>query len=550
MREFGLLDRDDLTSGREAFNRRQWAEAFNALTLADEAKSLQADDLDLLAWSGYLIGRQDDFLRAMERAQHEHRDAGEAGRAARCALWLGFVLSTRGEIGPATGWFARASRLVEREGNDCVEQGYLLLPTMLRHALDGSWEAVHATALQAVAIGERFDEADLTSFSLHWQGRALVRLGRVDEGLRLLDESMLSVTAGELSPAITGMVYCSLIEACQEIYALQRSQEWTVALSRWCEGQPDLVPFTGQCLVHRAELMAWHGAWQDALDEARRAYELITRGGDQLAGATALYLQGEVHRVSGDVAAAEQAYRAASEAGWDPQPGLALLRLAGGDGEAAAAAIRRRVDETTDALERARLLPAYVEIMLAVGHTDAASTACGELDEIAARYASSVLGAMAAAARGAVAVAEGGAPSALAELRQASQVWQRFDAPYEVARIRVMVGLLCRALGDLDSAALELAAARSAFVRLGAAPDIARIDALAGNGEPRDAHGLTAREMQVLHLVTAGRTNKVIAAELLVSEKTVDRHVSNILAKLGVSSRVAATAFAYEHHLV
>lgn len=550
MEGFDPLERDALQWGREAFGRRMWADAFKAFALADEAESLQAEDRVILAWSAYLVGRHDDFVRAMERAHHEHLRAGAGLASARCAFWLGFVLASRGEIGPATGWFARAGRLVEQEGNDCVERGYVLVPVMMKHALAAAWEDVQSTAVEVDAIGERFADADLTAFARHWQGRALVRTGRVEEGLALLDESMISVTVGELSPAVTGVIYCSMIEACQEIYALQRSQEWTMSLSRWCEGQPDMVPFTGQCLVHRAELMALHGEWKDALDEARRASERTATSNDQLPGAAALYLQGEVHRQLGNLTAAEDAYREAIRRGWDPQPGLALLRLTRGDSEAAAAAIRRRVGEASDALERARLLPAYVEIMRAVGDMDAAAAACDELDDTAARYSSPVLGAMAAAARGAVALAEGDPSAALTSLRHACHVWQQFDAPYEIARVRVLVGLACRALGDNDTAALELDAARSTFERLGAAPDVVRVGALARSGESRDARGLTAREQQVLQLVTAGRTNKAIAAELFVSEKTVDRHVSHILAKLGVSSRVAATAYAYEHHLI
>ena len=414
----------------------------------------------------------------------------------------------------------------------------------------GSWEAVHATAAEARAIGERFGEPDLTAVSLHWQGRALVRLGQVADGLALLDESMVSVSAGELSPFITGVIYCSMIEACQEIFALQRSREWTAALSRWCDGQPDLVPFTGFCFVHRAELLAMHGQWHDALEEAHRACERVAQGGDQLSGAAALYQQGEILRRLGDVAAAEDAYRQASELGWDPQPGLALLRLAGGDNDAAVAAIRRRLSEVTEPLERARFLPAYVEIALAAGDVDAASGACTELDEVAARWESPVVGALAAGARGAVAVAYGDPSGALRLLRHAIAVWQQVDAPYEVARLRVMVGLACAALGDHDSAGMELSAARAAFERLGVVPDIARVDALVLGGAPLDPHGLTDRELEVLRLVASGVTNKAIAGELCVSEKTVDRHVSNIFTKLGVGSRTAATAYAYQHRLV
>ncbi len=296
--------------------------------------------------------------------------------------------------------------------------------------------------------------------------------------------------------------------------------------------------------------MHLHGAWPDALEEARRAGRRCAQTNNQVAAAQAFYRQGEVHRLWGESAAAEQAYREASRCGREPQPGLALLRLAQGHGDAAAAAIRRVADETTERLRRVRLLPAYVEIMLAVGDVKAAYTACRELDEIAAAYQSDMLGAMVAHARGAVDLAAGDARAALVALRHAWEVWQELDAPYEAARVRVLVGLACRALGDDDTAALELKAARAVFAHVGAAPDLARVDSLTGRAGYVDAHGLTARELQVLRLVAAGATNRAIAAELVLSERTVDRHVSNIFTKLGVSSRAAATAYAYEHQLV
>jgi DNA-binding NarL/FixJ family response regulator len=540
---------DELERGGEAFARRRWTDAFEAFSLADEATALGADDLCLLAWSAHLIGRHHDFLRAMERAHHLHLEADHVLPAARSAFWLGFVLGSRGEIGPATGWFARSARLVERNDDDCVEQGYLLLPSMLQQALSADWQSLHATAIEAAAIGERFKEADLTAFALHWQGRALVRLRRVDEGLRLLDEAMVAVTTGKVSPTVTGQIYCSMIEACQEIWDLRRSQEWTIALSQWCDGQPDLVPYTGQCLVHRAELMALHGAWQDALDETDRAIERA-QGADSTVAAAALYRQGEIHRLLGDFATAEQAYRAASQAGWEPQPGLALLRLAQGESSAATAAVRRVLAHSVDPLERARMLPAAVEILLAGGLADEASEACRELEQTAAGYASTVLGAMAAGARGAVELARGDAAAAVVALRRAAREWQQINASYELARLRLLVGLACRALGDHDAATFEFDAARHVFEQVGAAPDLSRLDSLVESPTPSDSHRLTRRELQVLQLITAGKTNKAIANELSVSEKTVERHVSNVLMKLGVSSRAAATAYAYEHQLI
>jgi DNA-binding NarL/FixJ family response regulator len=261
-------------------------------------------------------------------------------------------------------------------------------------------------------------------------------------------------------------------------------------------------------------------------------------------------VQGEVHRLRGAYGAAEEAYREASGYGRDPHPGLALLRLAQGDHEAAGAAIRRAVGETSEPSKLVGLLPAQVEIMLAVGDAEAARRACLALEELGGRWKGALVAAMVSQARGAVDLAEGDAQAALVALRHAGQGWRELDAPYEAALARVLVALACARLGDDDTASLELEAAREVFARLGAAPDLARVDALTGRAASRRPHGLTARELQVLRLVAAGETNKAIAAELVLSQRTVDRHVSNIFAKLGVSSRAAATAYAYEHRFV
>lgn len=540
---------NELERGRESYARRAWVDAYESLSRADRASPLGAADLELLATSAYMLGRDDD-LSGLERAYHAYLDSGEAARAARCAIWVGMHLSIRGEMGRGTGWLGRARRLVEREGRDCVEQGYLLFPPMFRHEAAGDYEAAAATAADAAEIGERFGDADLFALAAQSQGILLVKLGRVVEGLGLLDEAMVAVTAGELSPIVSGLVYCGVIVGCQEAYELRRAQEWTAALTRWCEEQPDMVSFTGTCLVHRAEIMQLRGAWREALEEAQRAGERCAQAMNRAAAAQALYRQGEVHRLRGEFAAAEEAYRDASRRGHEPQPGLALLRLVRGNGDAAAAAIRRVVGETTERPKRARLLPAYVEIMLAVGDVQEARGACRELGEISAGFQGGMLAAMVAQARGAVDLAGGNAGAALVALRRAAEIWQELEVPYEAARVRVLVGLSCRALGDDDTAALELEAARGVFARLGAVPDLARIDSLARRAPPVEARGLTPRELQVLRLVAAGETNKAIAAELVLSERTVDRHVSNIFTKLGVSSRTAATAYAYEHQLV
>jgi ATP/maltotriose-dependent transcriptional regulator MalT len=343
------------------------------------------------------------------------------------------------------------------------------------------------------------------------------------------------------------LVYCSVIDSCWQVFALRRASEWTSALARFCDEQPDMVAFTGPCLVHRAELLELSGAWSDAIQEARRASDNRTNSPQTVLAA--LCRLGELYRLQGDFVAAEQAYREASQLGFEPPPGLAALRLAQKRPEAALVAIRRALKLTSAGWPRTRLLPDYVEILLANAELEEARRACDELDAIARTRNSRLLTALAAQARGALELAEGRAEAALLPLRSAGQAWQELDAPYLVARVRARMGLCYRALGDEEGSALELAAARSVFERLGAAPDLAELDALVRQPARADRHALTARELEVLRLIAGGSTNKAIAVLLFVSERTVDRHVSNILAKLAVSSRAAATAFAYEHRL-
>jgi DNA-binding CsgD family transcriptional regulator len=541
--------RHELDRARQSYRQRAWADAYQALSLADRESPLEAKDLELLAMAAYLVGRDDEYLRTLERAYNAHMNAGQCARAVRCAFWLGFRLLMRRETGRATGWLGRAHRLLERTARECAERGYLLLPVVEQRLEAGDFETAYATAADAAAIGERCGDPDLIACARHQQGRIRLQQGQVEIGLTLLDETMVMVTAGELSPLVTGLMYCSVIGACQQVYALDRTLEWTAALTGWCEGQPDLVAFAGVCQVHRAEIMQLRGTWPEAIEEARRAYAR-SQCIDQRAAAAALYQQAEIHRLKGEFAAAEKAYRGASQLGLEPQPGLALLRLVQGRSDAAATSIRRVASTTTNRLKRMSLLPAYIEIMLATGDVQGARNACRELEEIAGSFDTGVPGAIAAQGRGAVDLAEGDAQAALGSLRRAFEVWQRIEAPYAAARVRVLIGLACRALGDEDGASLELDVAKSVFERLGATPDLARIDSLMKGAPSGQTHRLTPRELQVLRLVATGETNKAIAGKLSLSEKTVDRHVSNIFAKLDVPSRAAATAFAYRHKLI
>jgi DNA-binding NarL/FixJ family response regulator len=540
-----------LAQGRASYARQAWRDAYESLTAAERSGPLGPGDLELLAYSAYMLGHEREYHGLLERAYRGYLEADEPLAAVRCAFWTGMTLSVSGEIARGNGWFGRADRLLDREGTDCVERGYLTLAQLFQHEADGDVEGAASASAEAIAIGERFDDADLVAFGSFTQGDALIRLGRLREGLALLDLAMVAVLAGEVSPVSSGIVYCGVILACEQAHDVRRAREWTTALSDWCKAQPDLVAFTGRCLVHRAQIMRLDGSWEEAIEEARRAADRCLKGENPVAAGEAHYQRGEVHRLRGEHPEAEDAYRAASAHGWEPQPGLALLRLAQGNDKAAEAAMRRALSETEGAGNRARLLPAHVEVMIAVGDLEEAERASAELGSIAeAEEEPGARRAMAAQARGLAELTAGRSRESLGSLRQADQLWRRLAAPYESARVRELIGIACRGLGDEDTAQLELEAARETFARLGAATDLARVVGPKGLGAGVEPHGLSKRELEVLGLLSAGETNREIAKDLVLSVRTVDRHVSNIYAKLGVSSRAAATTFAHEHGLI
>ena len=540
-----------LESGREAWAHRRWGAAVAALGAADGAAPLAVDDLERLAIALFLTGAEGDSTEAWARAYHACIDEDDVARAARCAFWLGFALDITGTDAPAAGWYERARRLVVDAGLDCVERGYVQVPGALATLMvDEDAAAAHSAFADIVAIAERYHDADLATLGRLGLGHALVLLGRRPQGLAMLDEVMVAVTRGEVSPVLAGLSYCAVIEICQETYDLRRARAWTDALTAWCAAQPDLMPYRGQCLVHRAEVLQLDGAWDEAMAEVRRAVDRLSQPPGHMGVGLACYQRGELHRLRGEEAAAEDAYRQASHWGHAPQPGLALLRLAQDRAPAAAAALARALAEAAGPLARSRLLPAQVEVALELGDVPGARAAADQLVAIARDVDAPWLQAAADHAVGAVAVAEGDHIGALTHLHAAQVVWRGMGAPYESARTRALAAAACRSLGDDDGAELELGAALAAFERLGAAPDAARAGALAGPRVAAAAGALTARERQVLALVATGRTNRAVGAELHISDKTVARHLSNIFAKLGLSSRAAATAYAYEHDLV
>jgi len=541
---------DALEQGRAAYDRRAWSEAYAVLCAAAREVALAPDDLERLAVAAFLCGHDPECIDAWTRAHHHRLEGGDVDGAVRCAVRLVSVLAHRNEFARMQAWLARAERLLEEHEHDCAIHGYPLIPRAITLFGQGDLDAAYDTFSRALAIGRRFDDGELITFGNVGRGRILIARGRPEEGFPLLDEVLLTITSRELSPLIVGHAYCALMEACFDAFDVRRATEWTEIVRRWCEDQPDIVAYRGDCMVHRAEILQMRGSWQDALEQSRIACRRLADPPGQGALAHGHYRRAELHRVRGEYAEAEDAYREAARLGRPPEPGLALLRLAQGETERAAAMMRRALAECGPTHERGRLLPAYVEVMLADGDLRAARDGVEELAAIARAFGAPLVRAQCEHAQGALLFAEARHAEALAALRRASALWHDLEAPYDLARTRVLVALCCRALGDEDSAQLELDAAASTFRQLGAAPDLARAEALLPPETLLSDRVLSDRETDVLRLVARGMTNRAIADELVISEKTVARHVSNILTKLGVSSRAAATAYAYEHDLL
>ncbi len=538
-----------LAQGRESFHKQAWGTAFSDFTAANKETQLEPEDLVLLAQTALLIGKEVEGADVLARAHQAFLGRGATQFAAHCAFWLGFSLLLRGEAAKGSGWLSRAGRLLDGKP-ECAVNGYLLLAEAYRTFHAGDASAAHDLFAQAFAIGERFGERDLVTLALQGQGRALIRQGKITRGVALLDEAMVAVTAGEVSPLNAGGVYCSVLDACSEIFDLHRAQEWTTALDDWCASQPDLVPYRGHCMVRRAELLLLHGSWPQALQTAQQASEWLSLPTPRPDAGGAFYQVGEILRLGGKFVESEEAYQEASRLYRCPGPGLAQLRLAQGRIDAAGSMILRLVQEVHETGPRAKVLAARAEIALAAKDVAAAGAAAEELESIAARWDIPFLWALYARTRGAVLLAAGQPSDAFTQLTRSWSLWREFPAPYEAARTQVLIAQACRHMGDEENALLELRAACDTFRRLGAQVDLSHAETLLAKPAVHPAGPLTEREVEVLKLVASGMTNRAIARDLKISEKTVARHLSNIFTKLDLPSRTAAAAYAYERALI
>ncbi len=535
-----------LERARQTFAQKAWTEAYQLFEAVDREASLGPEDLEPFATAAYLMGRDAESEALRERAHHAYLERGDHEGAARSAGWLAYGLLQRGARAPASGWFARAERLLDEAHLDSVVRGYLLIPAAIQRIVQGDPTAGHAIFDQVADIARRFGDRDLMFSACHGRGRALIHLGRISEGVALLDEAMVAVVAGEVSPVWAGDIYCSVLEGCQEIFDLRRAYEWTTSLTRWCASQPDLVRYRGECLLYRAEVMQWRGQWNEAARDAKAACELLL---SRPAAGAAFYRVGEIHRLRGESDEAEAAYKRANEYGRQPQPGLSLLRLWQGHIDAAAASIQSVLADTRAQPARARALAAAVEILLAACDLEPARGAAAELSDIAGALGAPLVTATAAHATGAVLLADGDVAGAATRLRRAAEIWRDLEMPFEEANTCVLMATVCERRGDEDGRRLELDCARTLFARLNAAACLARIAEHTDRGARQPVGPLSDREAQVLRLLAAGKTNRAIAEELFISEKTVARHVSNIFDKLGVSTRTEAAAWAYQRNV-
>lgn len=504
----GPLERRRASSGQ-----RRWGETYEKLAATDSDTPLELDDLECLALAAYLIGYDDAATDAWTRAHREAIRSNDPERAARNAFLIGSGLLFRGEIAPAMGWFARGERVLEGRGAS-AEHAWLLTWNAFPRMFAGDPEGAEPAFAEASELALGFDDLDLLTMARLGHGMCLVMQGHAEAGIALLDEVMVAVTSGEVSPIFAGIAYCSVTAACSDLFDLRRAREWTAALTRWCDAQPGLVPYRGNCLVHRCEILQLQGSWSEALEAAEQACDHLSGPIKWDSLGSAYYQLGELQRLRGEYDLAEQSYRRASDAGRQPEPGLALLRLAQGRVDLAVAVMHRAIDEADDPSARARLLPAYVEIVLTAGGVPSARAAADELAQIADFLDAPYLHAVATASAAAVLLAEGDARSALPQLRIAAAAWRELDAPHETARVKVLIGLACRAMDDPETATIELEGARAVFEKLGAEPDIERLDALISQSHGKAKGGLSAREVEVLRLVGSGKTNRAIANHL------------------------------------
>ena len=477
----------NLQSG--SYRKQSWSKVYD--TLKDREKALEPEELYQLGLAAYLTGHDGESIDILTVTHHQFLEDEKIKQAIRCAFWIGLLLMLRGERARGSGWLSRAKRLVEEYTYEGSENGLLLIPSGLGALGSGNAEMAYKNFKAAHEIGKDNNDPDLTTLSLLGQGQAKIQLGDISEGITLLDESMVAVESADISPIVVGIVYCAVIETCQMIFDIQRAQEWTAVLSQWCESQPDMVPFRGQCLVRRSQIRHIHGEWSEALDEMLRACQILSEPPGEPATGEAYYQLAEIFRLRGDFQQAENYYLEANKWTRKPQPGLALLRLAQNERDLAIESIQNALDEAKTPLQRIKILPACTEIMLAHDKIAEARSCVDELGDLAKKYDANFLQAITAYCDGAVLLKEGNPTAAIKVLRKSLNFWNELDAPYETASVRLLLGIAYRNKGDHDSAKMELTAAQWIFKELEATPALKKVEALIDEKKEPDLHGIT-----------------------------------------------------------
>ena len=472
---------DQVEAAREALDRHAWREALDLLKEADSAKALSAEELELLAEAATWAAELKDAMSAIERAFAAHVKAGNRRRAALLATTLAHHYGGLLQKSRAQGWLGQAERLLDQEPEETVEHGWLAIQKALVAFNKGDLESMLALGREAERLGRKFGDRNVEIIGIQRQGMALVGKGEIDEGLGLLDLASAAAAAGELAPWETLVVYCNTIGACRDRADYGRAFEWADIAKDWCESFGATTGFPGLCRVNRAEVLRHRGAYEAAEEEARHAVEDLHALNPRITG-EAFYEIGEIKLRLGRLREAQEAFDQAHELGRTPEPGNSLLRLAEGRIDAAALSIRLALsDDSLMPLQRARTLPAQVEIALASGDVERARAAKDELVEIARTHDTDALVARAAAARGAVELADGNVESAINCLRQSFRKWHEdASAPYDAARVRLLLAEAYRRTGDADAAERELRAARKTFEELGARLDAEHAASLLG----------------------------------------------------------------------
>ncbi|MEV5071938.1 helix-turn-helix transcriptional regulator [Microbacterium sp. LMI12-1-1.1] len=540
-----MIISSDLDAGRTAAADRRWADALELLARVDARVGLGASDLEMLATAALLRGEPRVSVDALSRAYSAHLGAQDTAGAARSAGWLALNLIEQGDFTNSVMWAARAMRIAGAMAEPGALAGFVrLAPAVGQLGSGNAAEAVHSFE-EILDVAERAGDRELAAFTRLGLGKSLIEAGSPAEGFACLDLAMAAVAAGDVPPLPSGVIACASVPDALLAFDLERADAWTAVLAQWCGEQPQLIAFSGQCHALEAALLLVRGAWAEASTAVDLALSRF-RAGDYRAIWGAPYQLGELARLRGAFHSAEESYRRAADSGWEAQPGLSLLHLALGRTARAQGEIRRSA-AGADPVTRRFLLPALIEIEVAAGDAASARRALEELRGPIPDTATPMLDATVATADARVLLGEGRAAEALEAARAAAHAWGAVGAPYEAARSRVLAGHARRALGETEAARADFEAARAVFLEVGAEPALADLAALMGD---RRSGALTARELEVLRLVSTGLTNRGIGAKLSLSEKTVARHLANIFGKLGISTRAAATAYAYENGLV